>query len=104
AIAYAEQGFVVYPRVAEEWAFVRAKLAATAAARETLLFDGQAPRQGAVVRLPALGMTLRAIAAGGPDAFYRGEAARSMAAYLESMGGYHAADDFSAHEGRFVEP
>lgn len=104
AIGYAEGGFVVAPRVAEEWAFVRDKLAATPPGREALLFAGKAPRQGAVVKLPALAATLRAIASGGADAFYRGEAARSMASFLKSMGGFHAVADFEAHEGRFVEP
>lgn len=104
AIAYAENGFAVHGRVADEWAFVRDKLAATASARAALLFDGETPREGEVVRLPTLGATLRAIAAGGPDAFYRGAIARSMAAFLNGMGGFHDIEDFAAHRGRFVDP
>lgn len=104
AIRFAEDGFVVHARAAEEWGFVTAKLAATPEARDALLKDGRAPAAGEVWRLPALGATLRGIARGGADYFYRGRVARDMAAFLKEKGGYHTPQDFAAHRSETVEP
>ena len=44
------------------------------------LFNGKAPKEGDVIRLPALAATLKTIAAKGARAFYEGEIADDMAA------------------------
>ena len=76
AIHYAESGFPVAARIAWDWAQAVGKLRADAGAARHLLFDGRAPAEGDVVRLPALAQTLKTIAAQGPRAFYEGELAR----------------------------
>ena len=49
--------------------------------------DGRAPREGEVFRNPDLARTLRAIAEGGRDAFYRGAIAKTIVAFSRSNGG-----------------
>jgi gamma-glutamyltranspeptidase/glutathione hydrolase len=104
AIGYAEDGFVVSPRVAFDWDHAAAKLRETGA--NGLLVDGAAPQVGTVIRQPGLGKTLRAIAAGGARAFYLGEIAASMVAALRAQGGFHTEADFAAglDAAEFVEP
>ena len=58
-----------------------------------------APQQGEVYVLPELAASLRAIAEGGADAFYRGRIAERIAASC-----WLSEDDLAAHEGEWVEP
>ena len=53
-----------------------ASSATARARRKHYLFDGRAPEEGDVVKLPALAATLKAIAKDGPRAFYEGPIAR----------------------------
>jgi gamma-glutamyltranspeptidase len=89
AIRYAEHGFPVHQRVADEWHGVTAKLSLSKAARAAYLPGGKAPAPGEVIRSPALAATLRRIAADGPRAFYEGEIAEAMADCLRACGGFH---------------
>lgn len=104
AIACAEDGFVVTPRVAWDWYRDGERLLRSAGGRVFYLPDDRAPVVGQKVRLPALAATLRRIAAEGPDAFYRGELAQRMVAFLEAEGGGHTLDDFATAQGEFVAP
>ena len=104
AIRYADEGFVVTPRVAYDWARAGERLLRSAAGRVFYLPDDHAPTAGQKVRLPALAGTLRRIAAHGPEAFYRGELAERMVAFLNEAGGLHSVDDFATAAGEFVEP
>ncbi len=47
---------------------------------------------------------LRAIASGGPKAFYQGEPAEDIVATLKPRGSFLAVDDFARHHGEFAEP
>jgi len=104
AIAYAENGFPVAPRVAADWAVMAHKLKPHAGSVKHYLVDGEAPAVGHVMRLPALAATLRAIAAGGPRAFYEGAIAEDIAATVQAAGGLLAAEDLARHTGEVVEP
>ena len=77
AIALAEQGFAVSPRlnalVASESLFTQPRAMAYFFGA-----DGTPLPVGTVLKNPAYGATLRRIAAGGADAFYRGEIARDI--------------------------
>jgi gamma-glutamyltranspeptidase/glutathione hydrolase len=53
---------------------------------------------------PALGRTLQTVARHGLDAFYRGEIAEQVCAYLQARGGLLTPDDFAANATTFVEP
>jgi gamma-glutamyltranspeptidase/glutathione hydrolase len=89
AIDLAERGFAVGSRSAHAWRM---------AARRPAGFD-KVPAPGSVVRLPELAATLRAIAADGPEAFYRGPVASAIACVsaLELS-------DLAEYEPRWVEP
>jgi gamma-glutamyltranspeptidase / glutathione hydrolase len=104
AIRYAEEGFLVTPRVAYDWVRDGERLLQSSGGRAFYLPDDRAPQPGHRMHLPALAKTLKRIAAKGPDAFYRGELTERMVAYLRSEGGLHAADDFAAPGGEFVTP
>ena len=104
AIRYAETGYPVAPRVAFDWALAADRLRRDPGARRHYLANGNAPAAGDVVRLPALAQTLKAIAAGGPQAFYQGAIADDMAATVAEHGGLLTAEDFAAHRGEAVAP
>jgi gamma-glutamyltranspeptidase/glutathione hydrolase len=53
---------------------------------------------------PDLARTLEAVAAGGPDAFYRGEVGSAIAAHVQRLGGLLDRADLAAHRGDWVEP
>lgn len=104
AITYAAGGFPVAQRVASDWENQVAKLKADAAASKHYLFDGKAPKEGDVIRFPALAQTLKAIAAKGARAFYEGEIADEMAATVAARGSFLTAEDFANHRGDAVTP
>jgi gamma-glutamyltranspeptidase/glutathione hydrolase len=104
AIGYAERGFPLSPdqhRNAREHA---AMLAATPETAAIYLPGGRIPAGGARFRQPQLARTLRALAAGGRDAFYRGEIAAEIAGFLRRRGGLLTREDFADHRGDWVEP
>lgn len=104
AIKYAEHGFPVSQRVAWDWGRHVAKLKADPGATRHYLFDGKAPKEGDVVRLPALAATLKTIAARGARAFYEGEIAEDMAATVSARGSFLTPEDFANHRGDVVTP
>jgi gamma-glutamyltranspeptidase/glutathione hydrolase len=106
AIAYAENGFPVAEKIAEDWAPEVGKLRQTPAAAATYLIDGAAPRAGTRFVQKNLARTLRTLAAGGRDAFYKGPIARTIVEYVQANGGYLAMEDFARQAGsaEWVEP
>jgi gamma-glutamyltranspeptidase/glutathione hydrolase len=84
AIRLADDGFAVSPRLHALLADEKF-LARDAAARAYFYEPGGRPKAvGSVLRNPALAATLRAVAAGGADAFYRGEIAADIAGAVGS--------------------
>src|SRR4029077_18732368 len=104
AIHYGENGFPVAARIAWDWAQAVGKLRGDAGAARHLLFDGRAPAERDVVRLPALAQSLKTIAAQGPRAFYEGPLAQDMVATVAARGSFLAAEDFARHRGEVVAP
>lgn len=103
AIQYAEEGYGVTDVIAYQWANDYNKLARFPSGQEFLV-DGRAPREGEVIRLPNLGRTLRDIAEGGPDAFYRGPIARKIADYVQLRGGWMTPEDLADDYPTWDEP
>ncbi|MBB4265267.1 gamma-glutamyltransferase family protein [Roseospira visakhapatnamensis] len=62
-----------------------------------LLDDGAPPAPGYPLSNPALGQTLRALAAAGLDDFYRGGVGRAISADLKALGSPLVSDDLAAH-------
>ncbi len=87
AIEIAEGGFPISEALAGGLRGARAKLAKFPSSTKIWFKDGKPLVMGDIVRNPDLGRTLRAIAAQGPDAFYRGDIAKNTAAFLKANGG-----------------
>ena len=103
AIDYAENGFPVSDIIAYQWEQQEVKLAAFPSGQE-LLTNGRAPREGEMMRLPTLAKTLRTVAEGGSDGFYKGPIARAMANFVQEQGGWLSEDDLAMHHSDWDEP
>jgi len=99
AIHAAESGFIVAPVAAAVWERNLPQLHS-----DELTVDGRAPNAGETFRNPALAGVLRAIAAGGRDAFYRGQIAEQVAAAARAVGGAMTAADLASHQSTWEEP
>ncbi|MCT4372110.1 gamma-glutamyltransferase family protein [Yangia mangrovi] len=97
AIGYAENGYAVTPRVAQDWSEAAELVGKDAHAAKVFLPNGRAPVAGERHAQPLLAARLREIASEGAKGFYQGETAAKMAAHLQSLGGLHTTQDF--HEG-----
>jgi len=106
AIALAEKGFPVSPRF-NKLAGDDKGLADEPAARAYFFgADGTPKPVGSTLRNPEFAATLRAIAAGGADAFYSGDIARDMVAAVRghANAGTLSLDDLASYRVRDVEP
>jgi gamma-glutamyltranspeptidase/glutathione hydrolase len=104
AIDYAQNGFPVMEKCAEDWQGEVDVLKRDPSSAATYLPNGRAPRAGEIFRNPNLARTLRALAAGGRDAFYRGPVGRQIVDYVQQHGGYLTMDDLAAQHAQWVEP
>ena len=104
AIRYAEQGAVIAPKVAWDWARQHAKLAADPNAARIFMKDGRDYRPGERHQQPQLAETLKRIAREGRDGFYKGPVAEDIVKTLIGKGGLHTMDDLAATAGEYVEP
>ncbi len=102
AIELAEAGFPVAPLTAHFWERGASRLGSRLSAE--LLINGRAPRAGELFRNPGLARTLRAVAEGGAEAFYRGEIARTIAQTVQRAGGVLTEADLAAHTSTWEEP
>jgi len=99
AIRLARDGFVVGSSQAELWSrFAPLLRADRDVARVFLRPDGTPLQAGDRVTQPALAETLAAIAAEGPDAFYRGRIPQAVAAAAQAGGGIITAADFARYK------
>ncbi len=103
AIGYAENGFPVSDIISFQWRHQLGKLSAYPSGKEMLL-NGKTPSQGDFMKLPTLASTLRAIAEGGSNAFYKGPIAQKTAAFVQEHGGWLAVEDMAAHTSDWDEP
>jgi len=104
AISYARNGFPVTEVIAEGWERNAKVLAKYPGFADIYMPNGRAPAKGEIFRNPLLANTLSAIAEGGRDAFYKGDIARRIEAYMRDNGGYLTAADLAAHHSEWVDP
>ena len=107
AVQYAEQGFPVTELIAYYWAFgPRLYKGLPGAFFETYTLDGKGrtPAKGDIFKNPALAKTLRLIGEKGRDAFYKGEIADKIDAFMRANGGFLRKADFEKHTSTWVEP
>ncbi len=104
AIELAEHGFPVTEIIGHTWMRNSARLQADAAAGQVYLPGGKAPEPGDIVVQPDLARTLRKIADGGRDVFYRGEIAEAIVACSRENDGFITMQDLCDHTSTWVTP
>ncbi|CAN5281082.1 gamma-glutamyltransferase [soil metagenome] len=107
AVQYAEEGFPVSELVAWYWGrSVPLFKEMPGAFLQTFTLDGKgrAPGKGDIFKNPALARTLRLIGETGGDAFYKGEIADKMDAFMRENGGWLRKIDFEKHTATWIEP
>jgi gamma-glutamyltranspeptidase/glutathione hydrolase len=104
AIRYAEEGLAVSPRLHRTISGSRAKLGQFASSSAVYFPGGEPPAVGSLYRRPAYGRSLRLLAEGGPDAYYRGPIAAEVVRYSQEQGGLFSAEDFAAHRTEVYQP
>jgi gamma-glutamyltranspeptidase/glutathione hydrolase len=107
AIRYAEEGFPVTDLIAYYWAFgPRLYKGLPGAFLATYTLDGKerTPGKGDIFKNPDLARTLRLIGEKGRDAFYKGEIADKIDAFMRANGGFLRKTDFEKHTSTWVEP
>lgn len=104
AIEYAREGFPVSEVIAAAWAENVPVLKQYENFLPMYTFDGRAPQKGEIFKNPSLANTLEKIAQGGRDAFYKGDIARTVEAYMRRNGGFLSYQDFAAHKSEWIDP
>jgi len=102
AIHLAKNGYPVSPRVSIDWHLEFKTLDRDKNAAQVFLPKGRAMKVGEIHRQPALAKTLETIAREGRDGFYKGDIAKDMVDYLNSLGGVHTLKDFAETHGQYV--
>ncbi len=104
AIRLAEEGVLLTPRVAFDFAHAAAKLAKDPLVQRIYLPGGRPPAVGDRIRQPALAATLKRLAREGRRGFYEGAVAADMVRRLNGAGGLHTLGDFAEQRAEWVEP
>ena len=104
AIGYARNGFPVSEAIAYYFSSNEKRISHYPGFADTYMPDGHAPRKGELFKNPRLAATLEAIAEGGRDAFYKGDIARRIDAYMTEQGGLLRYEDLAAHKSEWITP
>lgn len=72
--------------------------------KQTYTLNGKPLEKGDVFRNPGLANSLRKIAKGGRDAYYKGDIARTIDAFMKRVGGFLSYEDLASHHSDWVEP
>ncbi len=104
AIYYAEQGFPVGPELSSALEKTAASGHAHSSWFRNFLPDGAVPHVGALMKLPNLAKTFRALTESGLKDFYTGEIARQTADFFQRENGCITLNDLAEHQSEWVEP
>ena len=104
AIDYAEAGFPVSERIGRSWQAGEDLLRRNEAATRAYLPGGRAPRAGERFQFPDLARSMRRLAEGGAQGFYRGETAEAIVATSDAHQGLLTLEDLAAHTSTWVDP
>ena len=104
AIAYAKDGFPVSEVIAYYFERNAQRIGHYPGFADTYMPEGSMPRKGERFRNPRLAKTYEMIAEGGRDAFYKGEIARQIDAYMTEQGGLLRYEDLASHRSEWVTP
>jgi len=104
-IDYANNGFPLTELIAYYWNASQSRFKGLPGAwSKTYYPNGAAPKKGEIFKNPDLANTLSLLATKGRDAFYQGEIAEKVDAFMKSNGGYLRKVDFVEHKSEWVEP
>jgi gamma-glutamyltranspeptidase / glutathione hydrolase len=104
AVRLAEEGFPVAPITAYLWQDSAQKELRTSRNGMELTIDGRGPRAGEIFKNPGLAKSLRLVAEGGKEAFYKGPIAAAIVKVLGETGSVMTAQDLARHESTWDEP
>ena len=104
AIRYARDGFPVTEEIARLFVVNQKRIGHYPGFAETFMPGGRVPAKGEVFKNPRLADTLHAIAEGGRDAFYKGDIARRIDAYMTEQGGLLRYADMASHTSEWITP
>jgi gamma-glutamyltranspeptidase/glutathione hydrolase len=104
AIHVAEQGFPVTEWVSNLWVNNADVLRKNDEAVHVYLNNDQPMRTGQLFKNPDLAASLRLIAVGGRDAFYKGELAHKFVQLSQKLDGVMTLSDLAAYSSEWVEP
>ena len=104
ATKYARDGFPVSEVIAWGWALGVDSRKDYSGFADVFMPDGKAPVKGQVFRNPGLAKAYELIAAEGRDAFYKGDIAKALDAYMAENGGFLTVQDLAAHTSEWVDP
>jgi gamma-glutamyltranspeptidase / glutathione hydrolase len=104
AIRTAQDGYPVPEMTAAVWALQVDHLRGDDAASKTYLPHDHAPRVGEIFSNSDLAQSLREIASGGRDAFYKGPIAAKILDAMKRHGGVMTAEDLAEYSSEWAEP
>lgn len=104
-IRYAEEGHPVSELIAYYWGRSVPVLSKQPGGfKDTFTIGGRAPNKGELFKNPDLAKTLRLLGEKGRDAFYKGEIADQIDAFMKANGGWLRKVDFEKHTSTWVDP
>lgn len=104
AIDYGKNGFPVTELIAYYLGRSVSRIGQYPNFKETYMPDGKMPAKGEIFRNPYLANTYETLAREGRDAFYKGDIARTIEAYIKENGGFLSYEDMAAHTSTWVDP
>ena len=104
SIEYGRKGFPVSEVIAVEMMVSARSRASLPGFSDTYMPGGRTPMKGEIFVNEGLANTYEAIATEGRDAFYKGEIARTIDAYMRENGGFLTYEDMAAHYSEWVDP
>jgi gamma-glutamyltranspeptidase/glutathione hydrolase len=104
AIRLADEGVAITDYISARFAERADTLATFPDSAAQFLPNGRVPAPGERWSAPNLAKTLRVLAKGGADAFYRGEIAEKMLAFMKKEGQSFTADDFAQQQAVMYTP
>jgi gamma-glutamyltranspeptidase/glutathione hydrolase len=104
AIEVAERGWPITAFAASQLTSQQARLTRFAASRAAYYPNGRIPGVGELVPQPGLARSLRTIAEGGADVYYRGELGEQIIRAVQEAGGWLTMNDLADVELRWLEP
>ena len=104
AIGYAEEGYPLSARQARGFEMSVERLSHYPDTKKIFTKDGRPYQPGDILVQSDLAQTLKRVARGGTEEFYRGDTAREIVRALEAAGGLYELEEFAQHETEWYEP